>query len=239
MNKKLKKTVFIISALFLAYAVYFFGDYAINGHHTKGKEKWKEYMFFFNDSIKSDLDIPLFAYSEEGKKDIFTSFIYRPGLSLREKTDYPPFHPTEPRYNIIIWQFKELSQLEVPDVKFRFDEPLDHLKLKRGEILNSNSEQKVAVKYNPHYTDMTIHVDDKSEIINPSIGGNSYRGFMGNINRMSFSNENNVHDIYIDYDPSGKQVILLVTKQKGAFYIVIIISTEHFDENIIKILNLD
>jgi len=56
---------------------------------------------------------------------------------------------------------------------------------------------------------MTVNVDNHSKI-EKKIEGRNYKGFIGSINRISLSNENNEHEIFIDYVPIQKQVLFLI-----------------------------
>jgi len=235
MNKRFKYLIRVVVVVLVGYVIYFISDYMIFGHSTDLK-KWKEYIYLFNDSIIQDVDTIL-AYSDVTRNDVYTNFHYIPndsGRSVEEKFFY---NPKDTAYNVVFWEFKKLSNVSVNNVVFRTNKNLDHLKLERGEILNSKSDQRVSIHYGFEYQNININIDNHSKI-EKFINGKNYKGFIGSINRMSFSNENEEHEIFIDYLPGQKQVLFLVYKNKNQFFIIIIRSDKQFKENLINILHL-
>lgn len=235
MDKNTKYLIRIGVMIILGYVIYFIGDYIIYGHSTDLK-KWKEYTYLFNDSIIQNVDTFL-AYSDVGRNDVYTNFHYIPNDSGRSIEEKFLNNPKDTAYNVVFWEFKKLANIDIDDINIRLNQNLGQLKLKRGEILNSKSDQRVAIHYGFEYNSMNINLDNNSQI-DKFITGKNYKGFIGLANRMSFSNENEEHEIFIDYVPPRKQVLFLVYKRKQRFFLIIIRSDKLFDKSIINILNL-
>ena len=236
MTKKIKYTLVSIAVIVVGYIIYFIGDFAIHGHSTDWK-KWKEYSYLFDDSIIQDVDTFL-AFSKVSKNDIYTNFHYIPnssGKTLEEKFFY---NPKDTAYNVVFWEFKKLSQVNIVGVDIRTNQNLDNLKLRGGEILNSKSDQRLAIHYGFEYAQMSVNVDNKSTI-EKYINGKNFKGFLGTVNRLSLSNEKNEHEIYIDYVPTPKKVLFLIYNSNNRFYIIIIDSEKDFNASIMNILNLE
>lgn len=232
-----ERIIKVIIGLFIAYAVYFVVDAAINVHYFNAR-KWKEYIQLFQDSIVQDVDT-LTACSNVKRKDIYTSFNYVPGLSLVDKDERIFFRGRNaPIYFVVFWEFKSLSNFPVDSVEFRFNQSLEHLKLKRGEVFEPKSEEPVSINFGFKYKKINVNVDNQSSILNASIKGRNYKGFFGKLNRISFSNEKEKHEIFIDYYPK-KPVLFLVANKDARFYLITISCNKKFDESIVKILNLE
>ena len=235
MDKKSKYLIRGILAFILCYVIYLIGDYMIYGHSTEWK-KWKEYTFLFNDSVIQNVDTFL-ACSDVARNDVFTNFHYISNDSERSMSGKFLNNPKDNAYNVVFWEFKKLAKINIADINFRLNQNLGLLKLKRGEILNSKSDQRVAIHYGFEYKSMNINLDSNSKI-DKFISGRKYKGFIGSVTRMSFSNENEKHEIFLDYVPHQKQVLFLVYKSNQRFFIIIIDSYKYLNENIIEILNL-
>ncbi len=235
MDKKLKYLLRAVAVVIIVYIIYFIGDYMIHGHSTDWK-KWKEYSYLFDDSIIQDVDT-FIASSYVTKNDIQTTFHYIPNDSGRTIEEKFLYNPKDTAFRVFFWEFKKLSHVKVDEVDIRANQNLDNLKLKRGEILDSKSDQRISIHFGFEYEKMIINVDNHSKV-NKYINEKNYKGFIGSINRMSFSNENNEHEIFIDYVPFQKQVLFLIYNSNDRFYIIIIDSDKYFDESIMRILNL-
>lgn len=235
MDYKIKRLLKAVAIIVLSYILYFWGDYIVHSHSTDWK-KWKEYTYLFDDSIIQEVDTFL-ASSYLTQNDIYTNFHYIPnssGVTIEEKFLY---NPKDTTYNVAFWEFKKLSHIKPKEVDIRTNQDLDMLKLKRGEVLNSKSDQRISIHFGFEYKSMTINVDNHSKI-EEYLSGTNYKGFIGSINRMSFSNEKDEHEIFFDYVPIQKQVMFLIYNKNDRFIVIIIDSEKQFDKSILKILNL-
>lgn len=223
----------------IAYAIYYISDASINGHWTPRPDtKWKDYMFFFNDSIKKDIDTLLVSTSET-KKDILNYFTYQPSLSFyQDYLEAIKHSDTDTLYSINIWEFKDLFNFPIDSVKFHFNQSLGRLKVKRGEILEPNSNQPISIIWGYNFKKIKINVDNKSNISSLNITGKNYKGFFGEVNRLSMSNQDDKHYVFIDNIPK-MDILFLVVNKSNKFYIIIISCNKKFDKDIFNILNLD
>ena len=171
--------------------------------------KWNGCTHILNDSIVQNINT-LTARTYVGNKDIYMSFNYERAF-FRTKKDTVFF--------VTFWAFKEL----------------DHMKVGRGEVLEPHSRLPVSIRYGYKYNDITINVYNKSDNIK-LINGKNYKGFLGDLNRVSFSNEKEDHDIFIDYKPK-RPILFLVAKIDSALYLITINSEIKFDESILSIID--
>lgn len=231
-----KKTKYILRALLgvvFCYVVYFIADVMIYTH-SMSNTRWKEYAYFFKDSIFQDVDT--FAYSYVMKRDIYNVFNYKPNSVGKNIYDRTICLPGDTMYSFVIWEFKDLSNVKLNDIEINSDVDLSQLVIKDGEVLESKSELPVSIHSGFEFHNMNVNLDEKSILIR-KIKGANYKGFYGILNRLSLSNENGDHEIFFDFLPKRPSVLLLY-KSRKSFFVILINSTIPFDENIIKVLNL-
>lgn len=203
----------------------------------RDNNEWKNYMHLFKAPYIKDVD-KFTRCTYVKKNDIYMSFNYVPGISTLNEEEQHKFRLRgDTAYFVTIWEFKKLGNLPVDSVKLRFCQSLDDLSLKWGEILEPDSEEPVSINFRYRFKKMNINVDNKSEITNPYVTGENYNGFIGQLNRVSLSNEKEKHKIFIDYKPK-KAVLFLIVNKNSHFYIITISCNKKFDEKIIEILNL-
>ncbi len=236
MNLKAKYIFKTLIVAIIGYVIYFVSDYLMHGHSTDWK-LWKESSYLFNDSILHDVDTFL-ASTYFTKKDIQSTFHYIPNDSGRTIEDKFLNNPKDTAYRVFFWEFKKLAELKVNQVELRFNQNLDNLKLERGEILNSKSDQRISIHFGFEFENIHVNIDNHSKI-EKILSGKNYKGFLGSVNRISLSNEKNEHEIFIDYLPVQKQVIFLIYNSNKRFYIIMIDSDKYFDEKIMNILKLN
>jgi hypothetical protein len=176
-------------------------------------------MWIFKDSVKSDIDTN-FCYSYLKKRDVYNNFHYKG------------------TYNIIIWEFKDLSIAELKKATINQNVNLDDVKFGSGEILNKKSDLEITIKYGFafNYT-MNVNLDGYSKIERNFEGAN-YKGFYGSINKISLSDEKGEHQILLDYTKGQTPTVFLLYKGHQSFYLIMINSEKPLDESIINILNL-
>ncbi|MBP6531901.1 MAG: hypothetical protein KA285_01390 [Bacteroidia bacterium] len=216
----MNRAVKIIFGIIIFYLVYFFGGILIFSH-SLNHEAWKNYTWIFKDSIRMDIENPL-NYSDVKSKDIRSVFHYN---------DY--------EYYIIVWEFKNLSNLDLKNVKIEPNVNLDNITFWAGEVLDSKSDLQTTVKYGFEFDDgFNINLDRYSKI-DKRIESTKYRGFLGNVHRMALSDSKGDHQIIFDYNQGKGQTICLVYKARNSFYLIVINSKKPIDEGIIDVLNLE
>ncbi|MDP4184832.1 MAG: hypothetical protein Q8862_06670 [Bacteroidota bacterium] len=219
MNKTFKIIVSGVIAVVICYFICFFYG-IIRYSHSSDWQTYKQYMWFFKDSVRSEIDTS-FSYSYIKKRDVYNNFHFKGS------------------YNIIIWEFKDLGKAELKNVSVNQNVDLDNIKFSSGEILNKKSDLEITIKrgFAFNYT-MNVNLDRNSKI-ERNIEGANYKGFYGSINKMSLSNEKNEHQIILDYTKGQTPTVFLLYKGQQSFYFIMINSEKPFNESIIKMLNLE
>jgi hypothetical protein len=205
-----------IVALYLSYFVFNIFRYA----HVPSWITYKNYMWVFKDSTKSDIDTN-FCYSYVRKRDIYNNFHYKK------------------IYNIILWDLKDLKYSTLDDISINQGANLNDIKFASGEVLNKESDLEINIKSGNKFTNkMNVQLDKISKI-ERIIETERYKGFYGSINKMTFNNEKNEAQMLFNYVKGSTPSIFLVFKGHGGFYAIIINSEQPVDENIINILDLN
>jgi hypothetical protein len=221
MNKTLKIIVSGILLIVIYYLAHFFYGIAVYSHDIDWVTTGKKYTWIFQDSIKNNIDTDMYSYVK--KRDIYTNFHYK-GI-----------------YNIIIWEFKDLSTTELKNIAIKKNVNLENIKIRSGEIFNKNSDLEISVKYCFDFKNtLNLNLDNYSTI-EKTLKGSNYTGFYGTINKMSFNDGKGDLQILLDYAQGRSQTVFLLYKGHYSFYIILINPINRqkpFDENIIKILNL-
>lgn len=234
MNLKAKYIFKTLIVAIIGYVIYFISDYILYGHKTN-RYIWTHHKYLLNKNIIANVDTFL-AVSDITENDELTMFRYVSNKKTgRIKFE---FNEKDTAYNVVFWEFKKLAEVKVNQVEFRFNQNLDNLKLERGEILNSKSDQRISIHFGFEFENIQVNIDNHSKI-QKLLSGKNYKGFLGSVNRISLSNEKNEHEIYIDYLPVQKQVIFLIYNSNKRFYIIMIDSDKYFDEKIMNILKLN
>ncbi len=196
-------------------------------------------MYLFHDIYQKDID-KYTASSYIKKNDVLVTVNYVPGISLLEEHEQIRLfgYRNYSAYHIKIWEFKKLSALSIDSVPFWFNRDLDDLKISRGEVLEPRSTEPISIKFKYRFTDkMQINTDRHSRIKN-EVRGKDYKGFFGELNRVSLSNENDRHKIFIDYEPR-REVLFLVVNKQNRFCIITVTCNKAFDESIMELFNLE
>lgn len=217
MNKTLK--IIIASIIIISYLSYFFYG-IIRYSHSSDWQTYKQYMWIFKDSAKADINTN-FCYSYVKERDVYNNFDYKD------------------IYNVMVWEFKDLGNADLKKSTINQNVNLEDVKFDSGEILNKGSNLELTINYGFVFNS-SINVNlDKYSKIEKNFKGANYKGFYGSINKMSFSNEKGEHQILSDFTKQITPALFLFYKGRQSFSIIMIYSKKPFDENIIKILNLD
>jgi hypothetical protein len=219
MNKTIKTIVIIGLIIFVGLYVSHFVLNAVRYGYTPHFNAYKAYLWIFKDSVIPDLDTN-FCYSFIRKKDVYNNFHYKKN------------------YNIVVWEFKDFSSLKLDSIRINEKTNLDNLHIKSGVTLNSGSDLEITIKYGSTFNNsLTVNLDKYSSV-DRYIVSNSYKGFYGSINNITLSNEKNEHQALLDYTNGKTPTIFLIYTGHSSFFLIMINSTEAFDERILNILNL-
>lgn len=215
--KIIKSGIIAFAFLFVAYfLIVFFST------HSDTKD-YKNYLWIFKDSVKNEIIDP-FSSSYSKSCDVFNVFHIRD-------------------FRIIIWEFKDMKEAELKDVSFHENILLDQVIFFSGETLGKKSDLETTIKFRCAFNNfMGINLDKTSKIVR-KFESHNYKGFYGNVNVMSFSDENYDHQILMKYVDGSRPTVFLTYKSVNGFYIIIINRVDNieqpFDENAIGFLNLN
>lgn len=220
MNKTLKIIIIAsISMLVISYLSYIFYG-IIRYSHSSDWQTYKQYIWIFKDSAKKDINTN-FCFSYVKERDVYNNFDYKD------------------IYNVMVWEFKDLGNAELKKSTINQNVDLEDVKFDSGEILNKGSNLELTINYGFVFNS-AINVNlDKYSKIERTFKETNYKGFYGSINQMSFSDEKGEHQILLDFTKRITPTLFLFYKGHQSFYIIMIYSKNPFDENIIKILNLE
>lgn len=210
--------------------------YSIMITHTSDDVSWKQYMCFFDDSIKRDVDTVL-NYSYVKERDVYNNFHYIPNSAGIDMSDKFIYHRKDTIYNVIIWEFKDLSNIKLDEIIIKPDVDLTNIKLESGEVINKNSDLEISIIQRFSFKKLGVELNTRSTL-QKEIQGTNYKGFCGVVSKMSLINETSSAQIFFNFFPE-KQTVLLFYKGHQSFFLIMINSDKTFDEEIIKILNLD
>lgn len=218
MNRKIKIILFSVVFIIIAYVINI--TYTIVKYkHSGDWETHMNYYWIFKDSVKSEINSD-FSYSYVKESDVYNDYHYK-------------------NYSIILWEFEDLGIDEVNEAIFNEGLTIDKTSFRSGEILNKNSDLEIAVKYGFSFENgIKINLDENSSI-DKKLNGDCYQGFLGHISKLSLSNNNDEHQIILNYTEGITPSIFLIYEKNEKFYLIIINSRKQLEEDIINILNLD
>jgi hypothetical protein len=225
------KVAKIIIAGLACYVIYFV-YVTVRYGHSHDWNTCKQYLWIFKDSVKNDIDPPS-RYS-----------ICAGWTKKRDVYNFLHYYNKDEMYIVAIWEFKDLTNINLNNITTYQDTDLSNIKFISGEILNSDSSFPVTINYGfSFHNAMNINLDSYSKVAGTFEGPN-YKGFYGKLHKMSFSDEKGKHQIVFDYTDkpyktSFSPTVFLVYKGHQSFYVIIINSEKPFkDASIINILNL-
>lgn len=219
MNKTKALIISGIIAIVIVYFGYTIFIAMIYKHRTEFNN-YQRYLWVFNDSVKKDIDT-LACVGNVRESDTYYTY--------KLKDIY-----------VAIWEFKDLNLIDLNKTSINQNINLDKLKFDSGEELNKNLQPlpSITVRFKLPFNDfLNINLNDDSKITE-NIESNNYKGFYGDINKMSFSDKKGEHLILFDYGFSQQLTLFLLYKGHKSFYVIMINSEKPFDESIINILNL-
>jgi hypothetical protein len=219
MNKLFKILFFIGLSVLIGYFVYIFSTIFKNGHSIDW-ETYKQYMWIFKDSAKKDVET--FGVSCVQKNDIYNNFRY--------KVDY----------NVILWEFKETEGIDLKSIAINQNISLENIKFESGEILNKGDILEIPIKYDFSFNQIKYLNIDRYSKIKKEIEGVNYKGFYGNVNKMSLSDGNYNHQIIFNYKDGITPTLFLFYKKTQFIYVIIVFlkNRQTFNDSIINILDL-
>lgn len=184
-------------------------------------DNYEPYMWVFNDSVKKDVDT-IFFVGQIRERDIL--YQYR----LKNK------------YLVSIWELKDLSTIQLDEIPINSNVDLSDVHIMPYELLNKHESPEMTVELGFSLDNtINLNLDNYSKIIK-TIDTPKYRGFYGEVSKLSISNEKGKHLIVFDYPEEKQPTVFLFYKTARSFYIIFIKAKEKapIDENVIQLLNL-
>lgn len=219
MNYKNKYIRNCVISLIVTFFIVIFLRGCLYSH--KSENNPQRYLWIFNDSVKNEVNN---HYSTGDIRDNDIHYYYK-------------YHNTF----ITIFEFKELSFIKLNEVPFKLN--ADFSKFENnfiGETFNVNLHTlpEISVYFKlPFNNSFCINLDNKSRI-DKVIEGKNYRGFFGDISKMSFSNAQGDNLVLFNYKRKITSTLLLIYKHEGRFIVILINSENKFNDSVINILNL-
>lgn len=218
--KNLKIVLIFIGCLVGCYYTYNFFT-MIKYSHGIEMEDYEPYMWVFQDSVRKDVDTLIFA-GHTRERDILYQYRFKN------------------KYLVSIWELKDLSNIQIDKIPINSNVDLSEVHIMPYEILNKHvsPEIKVELGFTLDST-ISLNLDNNSKIIT-TIETPKYRGFYGEVNKLSISNEKGKHIIQLDYPYENPYTVFLFYKTQRSFYIIFIKAKEKvpLDENVIQYLDL-
>lgn len=176
-----------------------------------------------NDSFKKKID-PFFTIGHERESDSFYEYInYKKDLI------------------IIVWEFYELKSIDIKNVPITTNNNFDNYEFNPGQIFHEKVQlyPTLTVNYKLNFNkSLSVNLNESS-VIKKSIESTNYRGFFGNINKMSFSNSEGKNLILFDYKGISQPTLFILYKKNNSLYVILINSDNPIDEGVINLLNLE
>ena len=234
MKKNYKLTLIIIVIILIGYSGPTLFRLIIYGH--KSEVGVYRYMRLFKDSIRKDIDTTYGGIGIVTKKDIYYVYTYcKSGKKLG-------FTAKDTVYNITFWEFKDLAEIDLKNILIKRNTLLYGIKIKYANVYNRS------VSYLPIITSelgfkfannkMEVNLDNATDIYK-TFDTINFKGFLGKINKMVFSNDKEDPLILFEYNNASRALFLMYkTKYK---FIAILVNCNHdelIDENIINMFNL-
>lgn len=218
MKRRRKIIIFGIVVIVIIVA---FGYYmSQNVHHIITNDQGR-YIWVFKDSAQENVDKNL-RFGVEGKNDILCSFVYKK------------------KYYINIWEFKDLCSLKLNDISINQNVNLDKVDVSAGEVFYEDTEPNptVTVRYGFDFNGcLNVNINKESDVVK-MMDSTYYKGFYGNLNRLTLSDCSGDHLIIFDYKSEKVPTLFLLCKKEESFFVLRLNADEKFDESIISIFNL-
>lgn len=220
-RKRLK--TYLLIAIPLSIVFYFIIYIRTNTHHSSWDNQ-KEYLWLFTDSAIKDID-PHFQGSWVKDNDILCHFIYKE------------------HFLVSIWHFDDLDKIKLTDAVINYDKSTQDIDIMygKGEVLNSKSSLQTAVRFGRNF-DNRINVNlSKNSTIQDTFQSSSYKGFLGTIDGMSFTNSKFEDYIYFRYPDGRMQTLLVLYKSARGFFIIQVETNDpeiSINKELVNIFNL-
>jgi hypothetical protein len=196
-------------------------------HHVDFKN-YKDYTWLFEESIIKNIDSVFFVRCIRKSDNLYM-------YNLRNVKTNDTIHQD---YQVLIWEIKPLQELDLHESRFNENVNLSECIVFPGEVLNSKSTPQIKVKFKLNFNN-TLNIDlNENSKIKKNIESTDYKGFYGEINKLSLSNNEGENIIVIDNGIENIYSLFLLYKHHGRFFLIDLTSDKEFSETRIDLLNL-
>ena len=214
-------SIIIIIGIYIFYNISYHIFIIAKYKHSGDWEMHKNYLWIFKESERHKVDTNYFSFSYVKERDVYNNF-----------------NLNNSQYKVVVWEFKDLANIELDSIYYKENQVIDNSKIKLGETFHSKSNFQVKVKYDFNLTgSFFINLDNYSNI-EKHFSSKNYKGFYGNVKNMSLSKETGEPQIIFNRTEQITPTLLLNYKGNDSFYLIMIYSKKKFDESVLNILNL-
>lgn len=189
--------------------------------HGIEMDDYEPYMWIFQDSVRRDVDTSFFA-GHIRERDILYQYRFKN------------------KYLVSIWELKDLNKIQLDEIPINSNVDFSGINIMPSEGLNKGVSPEITVELGFSLdSTISLNLDNNSKIIK-AIETTSYKGFFGEVNKLSISNEKGKHIILLDYPEENQSTVFLFYKTSKSFYIIFIKAKDKvpLDESVIQFLNL-
>lgn len=218
--KKLKILLIVIVSSVVTYFAYNIFTFIKNIHGIE-MDDYEPYMWVFQDSVRKDVDTSFFV-GHIRERDILYQYRFKN------------------KYLVSIWELKDLNKIQLAQIPINSNVDFSDVQISPSESLNKGVSPEITIELGFLLNStISLNIDNNSKIIK-TIETPTYRGFYGEVNKLSVSNEKGKHIILLDYPKENPSAVFLFYKTARSFYIIFIKAKEKvpLDENVVQYLNL-
>lgn len=224
MNKS-HKIRYILSLIIISIFSYFgyFLFITIKYQHHNSHSSFERYLWILNDSIKKDVDSVFYVGLERESDNLYEYIIDSP----------------KGKHFITICHLKNIDTIDFDAISFNQDISLDNLKMYPAEKYNLESvvRPEITIKSKlPFNNCLRVNLNHSSRIVK-TLNSKNFKGFFGDINKMSIANYSGKNLILFDYGSRRQQTLFLFYKEYGGVFFILINSEKPINESIINILS--
>jgi hypothetical protein len=218
-KKKRAIAIAIITVLIaVILSAFFFLRY--NTHNFKHRDS-ERYKWLFTDSAWSEIDTFL-CIGLIGKEDFKYNYLYNDDIIIN------------------VWEFRSLSSCSLDDISFNFNEEIGDVSFSSGEVLDDDRPHvpTICSRYGLLIRGgLNINISSSS-IISDTIEGDNYKGFFGEISKMTLTTITGKHEVIFKSKKGLCTTIQLALKKRGSFFLIQMYSKSVLTLDALKILDL-
>lgn len=207
--------IFFIGA-YIFYNIFIFSKYGYSPFHESNK-----YFWLFTDAAQKEIN-PIISGGWRRDNDVLYHYLYKKN-----------------KFSIHIWEFENIKNANIESVSINEGKDLSEIEFKKYETLDSDDWPKFKTKLGFSLdSNINISLDEFSKITT-TFFSEKYKGFCGNINKLSISDQKGEHKVVIEYPFEQGAVLFLLYKKAESLFLIIVDSNqkEVVDQRILEIFN--